>query len=175
VQDKISEEDNELNVSFRERLLLTCQKDFDIDREFAYDQISTRIDLTEEEKENKKFIMKLRYMGHVRFVGNLYLHDVIHSKIVQQCIEKLLSSSDEEGLICACELLQVTGKKLEDYFTGKNKISKFIKFWVSVEAKGGNTSSHSNGIRRMFKDILELQRNHWQGPLHPVLNHVSLE
>ena len=114
-----------------------------------------------EEIEEKKYVLKLRYIGHMKFIGELYQYDVVNAKIMHTCIEDLLGSTEEERLVCVCKLLQVIGKKLEDHDIRKKKASKFKNYLESMRAKSEDVASYSSRVRFMFRDVIELHNNHW--------------
>ena len=161
VQDRISEVDKQMGDNFREKLLERCREDFEMDRDAAFAQISSREDLNAEEIEEKKYVLKLRYIGHMKFIGELYQYDVVNAKIMHTCIEDLLGSTEEERLVCVCKLLQVIGKKLEDHDIRKKKASKFKNYLESMRAKSEDVASYSSRVRFMFRDVIELHNNHW--------------
>ena len=163
VQERISQVDKELGDNFREKLLERCKEEFEMDRDAAFAQIEGE-DLNAEEMEEKKYVLKLRYIGHMKFIGELYQHDVVNAKIMHTCIQDLLDSTEEEKLVCVCKLLQVIGKKLEEYDIKKRKKEK-LELWKtyfkSMEAKSVDATRYSSRVRFMFKDVIELHANKW--------------
>lgn len=64
-----------------------------------------------DEKERKA---RMRSLGNIRFIGELYKLEMLTAKIMHECVQKLLKCVDEESLECLCRLLSTIGKNLED-------------------------------------------------------------
>ena len=111
VHSRILSENSTLGDLFREILLERCKQEFEMNRASALSEIDARENLSEEEKEEKKYVLKLRYIGHMQLIGELYKNDMVSPKIMHYCLGDLMSSNEEEKLICVCKLLQVIGKK----------------------------------------------------------------
>lgn len=57
--------------------------------------------------------MRRRLVSTVRFIGELYKLDMLTTKIMNWCIQKLIDSGTDEKLECVCKLLTTIGEKLE--------------------------------------------------------------
>jgi len=88
-----------------------------------------------EEKQDKT---KRRYLGNIRFVGELFKLSILTVGIMNHCIERLLKQeTDEENLECLCRLLTIIGKEVDkpnnvhemkSYFESLDKIAKKKRF-----------------------------------------------
>jgi len=56
---------------------------------------------------------KLRKLGKVRFIGELYKVRVLDCKIMVRCVKMFISTGEEESLNCLCKLLSTIGQQLE--------------------------------------------------------------
>lgn len=147
-----------LGKAFRTRLLTRCQEEFQQDREAAM-QAVMELQIPEEDKEEKLFVLKKRYTGHMRFVGEIYMKDLLKPTKLYLCIEDLLATRDEEKLSCLCKLMQTIGKKLEAYDQKKKK-GKFRDYFNSIAALSADKSL-STKVRFAFKDLIEMRNNNW--------------
>jgi translation initiation factor 4G len=150
--------EKDLGKVFRTRLLTRCQEEFQQDREAAIRAIQS-LEIPEEDKEEKLFVLRKRYTGHMRFVGEIYMKDLIKANKMFVCVAELLVSRDEEKLSCLCKLLQTIGKKLEAYDVKKKK-GKFREFFQTISELSGEKSL-STKIRFAFKDLIEMRNNNW--------------
>jgi translation initiation factor 4G len=148
----------DLGKAFKTRLLIRCQEEFNQDREAAI-QAVLELPIAEDDKEEKLFVLKKRYTGHMRFVGEIYMKDLLKPKNVYLSIEDLLVSHDEEKLSCLCKLLQTVGKKLEAYDLKKKK-GKFAEYFQTIRQMS-NDKTLSTKVRFGFKDLIEMRSNNW--------------
>ena len=58
------------------------------DRDAAFERIRQLKDLTPEERDEKELLLKRGYTGHMRFIGEIYLLNLVKSKIMYYCIGK---------------------------------------------------------------------------------------
>jgi len=150
--------EKDLGKVFRGRLLNRCQEEFQQDREAATQAILS-LEISEEDKEEKLFILRKRYTGHMRFVGEIYMKDLIKPNKMFVCIAELLESRDEEKLSCLCKLLQTIGKKLEAHDTKKKK-GKMREYFQTI-SELSSEKSLSTKIRFGFKDLIEMRNHNW--------------
>lgn len=157
-------EEGALGKQFRKLLLVRCQEEFEQDREAAVQSVLD-LKLPEEEEEEKLLILKKRYTGHMRFVGEIYMKDMLKANKMHYCINELLESTDENGkpdnekLACLCKLLQTIGKKLEDYEI-KKKRSTMNEYFDKISAFAADKRLSSK-VRFAFKDLMDMRKNNW--------------
>eukprot|EP00341_Mesodinium_pulex_P000729 CAMPEP_0116963616 /NCGR_PEP_ID=MMETSP0467-20121206/48025_1 /TAXON_ID=283647 /ORGANISM="Mesodinium pulex, Strain SPMC105" /LENGTH=287 /DNA_ID=CAMNT_0004652295 /DNA_START=222 /DNA_END=1081 /DNA_ORIENTATION=+ len=145
------EEENPLGKTFRTILLLRCQSEFESDREAAVQEIMD-MDLAEDDREEKLLILKQRYTGHMRFVGEIYMKDMIKANKIHFCINLLLESREEEKLHCLCKLMTTVGKKLEEY-----EVADYFKTIADIS----KDKTYSSKIRFLFQDLIDMRKNNW--------------
>lgn len=148
----------DLGKSFRVRLLERCQEEFQQDREAAMQAVRD-LQIPDEDKEEKLFILKRRYTGHMRFIGEIYMKELLKPTKVYMCIEDLLQTRDDEKLSCLCKLLQTVGKKLESYDVKKKK-GKFVEYFQQINELSTDKSL-STKVRFGFRDLIEMRKNNW--------------
>lgn len=138
-------------VNFRKLLLSRCQNEFEKNK---VDESAREIKLKEieectdpEKKKELQFILeeeerkiRVKSVGNVRFIGELFKQGMLTTNIMMQCLQMLLQSIEEESLECLCKLLTTIGRDLE-----KNKKQDlkptFVKMQEIVDRKRGKISS----------------------------------
>lgn len=162
---------------FKKMLLTICQKEFEVDTDTKIANAIEGIE-EEEERELKKAIIKKHYLGHMRFIGELYKGDLISIKIMLHLLPKLLEgknsdgdeSVDEEKVECFVKLMTVIGLILEQQSIAMKDIKKTDPYekltdcWETVEKYAGKLSSKfniSNRIKFMLQDLLEMRAKGW--------------
>eukprot|EP01038_Epipyxis_sp_PR26KG_P009277 gene9277-12499_t len=156
---------------FKTLLLERCQAEFEFDRVEALEKIKALDNITEDERVEKELQLKKRYTGHMRFIGELYMKDIIRPTTVQDCLDILLQSDEEEQLVCLCKLFQTIGLTLEQYLVKKaqkamkkkNETAKYPAVMTGYFDKVQEISnSHpSSRVRFMLKDLIDMKNNNW--------------
>lgn len=163
------------NKKFKKMLLAECQKEFETDTNTKIEKAIEGLE-DEEEKQLKADLVKKHYLGHMRFIGELYKGDLISIKIMLMVLPQLLEgnvnggSVDEEKIECFAKLMTVIGLILEQQSAalrdvGKSDASDKLTFcWERVELLAGKKSKGpiiSNRIKFMLQDLLEMRANGW--------------
>jgi len=162
---------------FKKVLLERCQTEFETD-------IATKIVEATKGITDKALIdyhatlIKKQYLGHMRFIGELYKGDLLSIKIILSCLPALLTGDsehpdevDEEKVECFVKLMTVIGSSLEQQGqamanVGKTDIAeKLAKCWKTVEIMAGKRKGVglkvSNRIKFMLQDLLEMKSKGW--------------
>jgi len=158
---------------FKKMLLTECQKEFETDTNTKIEKAIEGIE-DEEERELKTNIIKKHYLGHMRFIGELYKGDLISIKIMLMVLPQLLEINgevvDEEKVECFAKLMTVIGLILEQQSMALRDIGKadpyekLVGFWESIKKFAGNDNDGpkvSNRIKFMLQDLLEMKDNGW--------------
>eukprot|EP00606_Chrysophyceae_sp_TOSAG23-5_P001286 GSChrysophyteH2.ASY1.ANO1.888.1 assembled CDS len=152
------EEPASLGKLFRQKLLSRCQEEFGVDRAAAVTAIKENADYSPEDKEEKEILLKKRYTGHMRFIGELYLKDMVTAKIMHGCVSELLGVTEEAELVCMCKLLVTIGYKLENYDKRKRH-TNFDNYFLTI---GKQMKEHPNSrMRFMLRDLIDQRRDGW--------------
>jgi translation initiation factor 4G len=147
-----------LGKVFRERLLERCRDEFSIDRVKCLEDIRS-LDVPIDVKEEKEIILKKRYTGHMRFIGELFIKDLVKATIMYTCIDELLGNVDEEeNLVCMAKLLQTIGLKLEAY-DNRKKRHNVATYFVSIKEK--SETHPTSRMRFMLRDLIDMRKNNW--------------
>ncbi|XP_076365221.1 eukaryotic translation initiation factor 4 gamma 3-like isoform X2 [Tachypleus tridentatus] len=159
-------------VKFKKLLLVKCQHEFekDIDADINKAEYLKKIEEAETEEKKKQLREELeevekkakrQSLGNIRFIGELFKLSMLTPKIMDSCIQKLLSQKDEDSLECLCRLLTTVGKELEGD-RGENKVwsQQMDSYFKNMEniVKKRLTSSR---IRFMLQDVIDLRKNNW--------------
>ena len=72
-----------------------------------------------EEYEDLNNRIKIRSMGITRFVGELYMVQLLSANIMSGCIGQLVHSNSETELESLCTLIEAIGEKYSTEDTGK--------------------------------------------------------
>lgn len=144
---------------FKKDLLEQCQGEFETDTAEKI-AIATKSEtpLDAEEIEYRSMLIRRAYVGHIKFLGELYLRDVVKLSVMTYCLEELLKDeTNEENLECFCHLMTTMGEKLVGHSKKKNS-KPFDWEPVMLLSKSSNIS---NRIKFMIQDLLELKDRGW--------------
>lgn len=111
-------------TNFGTTLLKRCQSQFqsdtysDIDLDEKRQKIEEEQDPAakkqlEEELYENMYRCRMRGLGLIKFIGELYKIEMLNDTIMMDCIHRLLSDRSEEALECLCDLLVTIGEKLD--------------------------------------------------------------
>lgn len=120
-------------------------------------------DLEKEEADLKASNAKRRMLANVRFIGELFLKDLLSETIIhKQCIQKLLQlaveTKEEDVLEALCKLLSKTGAKLSANINARDHIERYFMILVRFSRDQDIPAR----IRFMIQDLLEQRENGWK-------------
>jgi translation initiation factor 4G len=156
-------------VLFRTMLLTRCQKEFDTDiyQEISYDKLMQEVESCTDEQKKKdlkeiaddKFIIaKSRYLGNIRFIGELFKFSILTEGILNGYIENLLKEeNNEKNIECLCRLLTTTGMKVDN----ANNAAKMKTYFEKLDTIFKKKDAVSGRIRFMILDVVDLRKNNW--------------
>lgn len=153
-------------ANFRKLILTRCQTEFEkntADENALSEKHQEISECTDPEKkkelqvslENEERKMRVKSVGNIRFIGELFKQNMLTCKIMHQCIIHLLHQHDEENLECLCKLLTTIGKNLE---SKQGNVAEYFKQMQNISRKKGVISSR---IRFMLQDVIDLRDNKW--------------
>lgn len=154
-------------VNFRTLIINKCQKQFEAENVDTHiveiekaiadctDPLKKKeLQLTLEDEQRKT---RMRSIGNIRFIGELYKLKMLTSKIMVYCIKRLIDKLEEERLECLCKLLTTIGEQIENEVSGQlDNIFKSIQ--AIVDEKSNKISSR---VRFMIQDVIELRKRKW--------------
>ncbi|KAL7517265.1 hypothetical protein ACHAWX_002199 [Stephanocyclus meneghinianus] len=178
---------NKKGKVFKKILLDRCQTEFETETSVKI-EAATRDVTDKEEYEYHANLIKKHYLGHMRFIGELYKGDLISIKIMLFCLPQLLQGDepskaniengkdlrgklDEEKVECFAKLMTVIGSSLEKQSEAMKNVGKtdaadsLAECWKTVEILAGTHTAPgpqvSNRIKFMLQDLLEMKQNGW--------------
>ena len=148
---------------FKKLLLTQCQKEFETDMTLSNSTTTTTSTTDSDEQQYLATIRKKKYLGHMRFIGELYKGNLIKIEILLWCLTTLLDDvKEEEKVECFCKLMSTIGYSLEQQSyelsqTGKGKPSEDLAAcWCNVKAM--ETSAQvSPRTKFMLMDLIEMK------------------
>nr|XP_012148386.1 PREDICTED: eukaryotic translation initiation factor 4 gamma 3-like isoform X3 [Megachile rotundata] len=169
--DKNSER-QEGSFSFKKLIITRCQNEFEknpvneVARAARLKEIDECTDperkkdlqLALEEEERR---IRIKSVGNIRFIGELYKQGMLTTKIMRRCIKELLNQNDEDSLECLCKLLTTIGKDLEN--KGPAEASEMQDYFNKMQdiVSRRNQGKISSRIRFMLQDVIDLRANKW--------------
>jgi translation initiation factor 4G len=156
-------------VNFRTVLLIKCQKEFDTDfySEINYDKLKSEVEACADEAKRKELQelagdklskAKRRFLGNIRFIGELFKLNMLNVGFINDRIERLLrEESDEENIECLCRLLTTIGKEIDK----PNNAAKMKVYFEKLEGIAKKKDCVTFRIRFMILDLIDLRRNKW--------------
>ncbi|KAL2609525.1 hypothetical protein R1flu_028098 [Riccia fluitans] len=157
-----SSEPGEKPITFRRVLLNTCQCEFE-----GADALGAEIrqmtgpdqELARLEKERN---VKLRTLGNIKFIGELFKQKMIPGKLVHTCIQELLGPNPkailaEENVEMLCQLLSTVDKELDSSEKFKSAVDSYFERLRDLY----RSPLLPSPIRFMVRDILDDRANKW--------------
>ncbi|CAF1343736.1 unnamed protein product [Adineta steineri] len=163
-----------VTYSFRQILLTRCQTEFENDyrQEIGYEKRKNELGAITDEKQRAEeaekleedlIKAKLRKLGNIFFIGELFKLQMLTDNIIYGCIEYLLfGKPNEENLEFLCCLLHTIGKELDEKSSNESKLDKYYRELDNIN-KEHRTSER---IHSMIHELLELRRASWVA--HPI-------
>lgn len=173
----IDDDSGKKGKKFKKILLQRCQDEFETETS-AKIEAATKDITDEEEIAYHANLLKKHYLGHMRFIGELYKGDMISIKIMLFCLPQLLMGEasktgeisdevDEEKIECFAKLMTVIGSSLEQQSEAMKSVGKvdaadnLAACWKTVEIMAGKRPEDgpkvSNRIKFMLQDLLEMK------------------
>ena len=165
-------------LTFRRVLLNTCQEEFE-GAALARSALETITDSYEREAAERK--VKLRTMGNIRLIGELYKTKMIGERILQSCISELLGKQTktdppEENVEALINLLITgapaspparpsrarspplpVGKELDAASSRSGVMELYFQRLQQLAA----SKKLAARLRFMCRDVIELRKNNW--------------
>ena len=148
--------------TFRVALLARCQEKFEgtLRDRVPTERSEEDKDLTEEEWEDKIYLMYHKIRGNIRFISELYKKKLLAPSVIRFCIIQLTDDSKNnkvpESMECLCKLLVNVGK---DFDQGKG--GQLDRIFDTLDALSKDKTVDSR-MRFMFDDVIALRKRGWK-------------
>eukprot|EP00961_Rhodomonas_salina_P177438 2392635-Rhodomonas_salina.1 len=146
-------------VTFKRCLLNKCQEEFE--RADRYDELTDAENqgLSAEEKSNRTRRVRMRMLGNIKFIGELFAQKILNEKIMHECVKRLLASTDEDTIECLCKLMATIGKLLD-----RPEAKHYMDYYFDQMRQTGDAAGRQAGGNRlkfMLQDTIDLRKNRW--------------
>lgn len=148
-------------TTFKRLLLNTCQNEFENTTQSDNNTDNT-IELSDIDKSHIESKRKLRQLGTIQFIGELYSRRMLAAGIMRMCIVLLLgdiNSPDEPQIEVLCKLLSTIGSTLD--IQNNTDAQSFLNATFDALEKLKKSELLSSRIRFMITDIIELRQRGW--------------
>ena len=119
-----------------------------------------------EGREEARAASKRRFIAAIRFIGELFLQDLVTLPIMIACISQLLSNvrdeageASEDSIQGLCKLLMTVGGKVEEKEEARERMRAV---WTSMRAEAELDGKHSSRGRFALLDVLDARAKGWK-------------
>ncbi|XP_045531840.1 eukaryotic translation initiation factor 4 gamma 3-like isoform X3 [Pieris brassicae] len=155
-------------VNFRAMIISKCQNQF-IKEKTDEHVLKLEAEIAESNDAAKKRELhlqlaevqrriRMRSVGNVRFIGELYKLKILISKIMVYCMNYLIDKPEEEKLECLCKLLTTIGEQVEGEV--KDQLDTIMDKMQDI-VNDRKSNKISSRVRFMIQDVIELRRRKW--------------
>ncbi|XP_076621218.1 eukaryotic translation initiation factor 4 gamma isoform X1 [Colletes latitarsis] len=164
-------EKSEYSFSFKKLIITRCQKEFEknsVNEETRSMKLKEIEECTDPDRkkdlqqalEDEERRIRIKSVGNIRFIGELYKQGMLTTKIMRRCVKQLLEQNDEDSLECLCKLLTTIGKDLEATGAVVGEMQDYFNKMQDIVARRSQ-GKVSSRIRFMLQDVIDLRANKW--------------
>jgi len=150
-------------VTFKRCLLNKCQEEFE--RADRYDEANDQetLHLEQAAKAAKTRRVRIRMLGNIKFIGELFAQRILNEKIMHDCVKKLLESKEEDTIECLCKLMATVGKLLDREEAKHDMDYYFDQMKQTANEIGSNPTLFPSGKRLKFMifDTIDLRKQRY--------------
>ncbi|XP_050428634.1 eukaryotic translation initiation factor 4 gamma 3-like [Adelges cooleyi] len=144
------ENDMVSEITFIKCIINVCQQYFQ--KECLADDINNNDISVEQDLIQRR--LKLRAIGCLRFIGEIFKLSLLSPLVVLYCVNTLYAKTNENSLEYLCSLLKTAGKELYEK-VNLNEILRHLTYLTSDDMR----HKISPRIRFMIRDVIELTMN----------------
>jgi hypothetical protein len=157
-------------VTFKATLLNVCQDEFEsMPRTLAGDVEEEAGSLDPEEIEYRKSQRKKRFLANMKFIGHLFLRQLLVTKVIASIMQDLLNCDTEalpeEPIVeCVCELISAIGYTLDESSMGNASLTQVCGRMLELKKsmrEDGKKSVYSKRIQFAIQDVLDTRTAGW--------------
>lgn len=157
------------HITFKSQVLNVCQNEFEellnsqepsVEEQATYE--GAELDMCRKQRKN-------RMLANMKFIGHLYLRQLLSAKVILSVSRELVSCDSEDdvpaehALECVCELLVNIGYTLESQPAGQEVVKqvccRLLGLKNNTNADGG--PAYCKRVQFMIQDLLETRAAGW--------------
>ena len=140
-------------ISFTRYLLNKCQEEFE--RAGHHDKATDAevAGMNASDQTATLRCVRVRMLGIVKFIGELFRQEILNEKIMHDCIKRLLASKDEGAIECLCKLIATIGKQLD-----RKEAKLYMDYYFEQMQETANETD-SQRLKTLLLDTLDLRKN----------------
>ena len=150
-------------VTFKRCLLNMCQEEFERAdrRDEMNDEETDGLDAAAKAKKSSR--VRTRMLANVKFMGELFVQQILNKKVMHDCVKRLLASKDEDIIECLCKLLPTLGKLLD-----REETKDYMDYYLdqmkqTADEIGSNPTAfpHGQRLKFMIYDTIDLRKDRY--------------
>uniref|UniRef100_A0A914C541 MIF4G domain-containing protein n=1 Tax=Acrobeloides nanus TaxID=290746 RepID=A0A914C541_9BILA len=171
----------DLDNDFKKCIVQKCQKSFEYGVEYAkktsglaeacFEYAKKTSGLAEaccvDEEDEERVKQKLKMRGTIRFIGELYRHNIISDRITQWCLTHLINHYEETKnelfIEYAARLIEAIGLNYEKRIISNPSGEELMSHYLNkmIDQLAAQKENYSTRIRFMIIDLVDLRKNGW--------------
>jgi hypothetical protein len=157
-------------VTFKRCLLNKCQEEFERADRYREEDDEETAGMGAAAKASKTRRVRIRMLGNIKFIGELFAQKILNEKIMHDCVKRLLKTKEEDTIECLCKLMATIGKLLDREEARHYMDYYFDQMKQTAMEIGANPTLFPSGNRLKFMilDTIDLRKDRCMSRLAPV-------